>query len=104
VWDIPGGHVEPGEIGAKTIVRELHEELGIAVSVSDEPFAVLESEDRSLSIEVWRIESWEGTPTNRATDEHDRIAWFALEEAIGLQLADESYRPLLARAVRRQSI
>jgi hypothetical protein len=44
-----------------------------------------------------------GTPTNRAVDEHDRIAWFAPEELTSLALVDESYRPLLARAVESQS-
>jgi 8-oxo-dGTP pyrophosphatase MutT (NUDIX family) len=29
VWDLFGGHVEPGESHEETLVRELHEELGI---------------------------------------------------------------------------
>lgn len=99
VWDIPGGHIEHGETSTTAIVRELDEELGIAASVSGEPFAVVESAELSLAMDVWLIDTWEGTPTNRAFDEHDRIAWFAPEEVAALALADESYRTLLARAV-----
>jgi mutator protein MutT len=99
VWDIPGGHVEEGETSAATVVRELNEELGITASVSGEPFAVIEDAELSLSMEVWRIDTWEGTPINRATHEHDRIGWFAPSEVTALALADESYQDFLAAAV-----
>jgi mutator protein MutT len=29
VWDVPGGHCEPGELPEQTLVRELQEEIGI---------------------------------------------------------------------------
>src|ERR671922_1793664 len=29
VWDVPGGHCEPGETPEQTLVRELQEELGV---------------------------------------------------------------------------
>jgi 8-oxo-dGTP diphosphatase len=32
-WDLPGGVVDPGEPPARTVVREIHEELGIDVEV-----------------------------------------------------------------------
>jgi len=99
VWDIPGGHIERAETGAKALVRELREELGITAVVVGEPLAVVESAEHALHMEIWLVDTWHGTPSNRAPEEHDRIAWFGHEELHALVLADESYRPLLAKAI-----
>jgi 8-oxo-dGTP pyrophosphatase MutT (NUDIX family) len=32
-WSLPGGRVEPGEDSARTVAREMREELGVAVTV-----------------------------------------------------------------------
>ena len=37
VWDLPGGHVESGELPGRALVRELREELGITVAEPSDP-------------------------------------------------------------------
>lgn len=37
VWDLPGGHIDPDESMADSLVRELDEELGIQIETPDEP-------------------------------------------------------------------
>lgn len=73
VWDLPGGHVEPGELPGAALARELHEELGIDVAVPAGP-PMQQIHADAFDMQIWLIESWTGTPVNVALDEHDAIA------------------------------
>lgn len=94
VWDLPGGHVEPGEPPAAALARELREELGIAVALPVGP-PVREVGGATFEMGIWLVEAWTGAPVNAAPEEHDAIAWFAAEEIGGLRLAHEGYLELL---------
>ena len=49
-WDLPGGHVESPENPEQALMRELREELGIGIAISDEPFACVQGEDFQMDI------------------------------------------------------
>jgi mutator protein MutT len=98
-WDVPGGHVEAGELPAVALARELSEELGVVVeagALAVEPDSELVLADWHLS--VWVIREWLGDPRNAAPAEHDRISWFSLAEIGGLRLGDDRYVPMIAAA------
>jgi 8-oxo-dGTP diphosphatase len=99
VWDLPGGHVEPGESPGDALKRELREELGvIPQSISSEPVGRLRTPGFDMS--VWRVLNWAGVVQNAALAEHDDIGWFTSTELPGLKLAHASYTSLLNRMLR----
>ena len=96
VWDLPGGHVEPGELPAEALRRECREELDVDV-VDKRRVARVREDDLHLS--VFRVSRWNGRPRNAAPDEHDELRWVAVGELDGLVLADHRYRQLLSDVV-----
>jgi 8-oxo-dGTP diphosphatase len=75
LWEFPGGKVERGERPEETLIRELQEELGIAV---EEPclapltFASHTYPEFHLLMPLYVCRRWQGSVTAR---EHVRIAW-----------------------------
>jgi 8-oxo-dGTP diphosphatase len=98
VWDLPGGHVDPGETPSAALVRELREELGIAIAEPSGP-PIREVFADTFDMQVWLIDVWAGTPVNAAPDEHDAVAWFDHTELPKLRLADDSYLAMLTAAL-----
>jgi 8-oxo-dGTP diphosphatase len=100
VWDMFGGHVEPGEGHEETLVRELQEELGITPNqwkyLETLTFSLSEPSDQ-MTVHLFLVTSWKGTPFNRQPEEHSVIHWFSLAEAAQLRLADPIYPSLFAQ-------
>jgi mutator protein MutT len=96
VWDIFGGHVEPGEQHHQTLVRELEEELGI-VPTQWTFLEMFKVPSEQLTLHLYLVTAWSGTPVNRQSEEHSAIGWFSLAQATQLPLAHPSYPALFAR-------
>ena len=75
LWEFPGGKVEPGERPEQTLIRELDEELGIAVleaCLSPLTFASHAYPDFHLLMPLYVCRKWEGSVTAR---EGQKVAW-----------------------------
>jgi len=77
-WEFPGGKVEKDESPEQALVRELDEELGIKVALSDlEPFWFLSHDYVAefgfhLLMPVYLCRTWQGVPQAK---EHAAIVW-----------------------------
>jgi 8-oxo-dGTP diphosphatase len=77
LWEFPGGKVEPGESPEAALIRELEEELDLAVdSAAPTPitFASHAYADFHLLMPLYAVRQWSGEPVARA---HDALAWVA---------------------------
>ena len=75
LWEFPGGKVENGERPEDTLIRELHEELGITIReacLAPLTFASHAYADFHLLMPLYVCRRWEGTVVPR---EGQRLAW-----------------------------
>jgi 8-oxo-dGTP diphosphatase len=75
LWEFPGGKIEAGETPEQSLIRELSEELGIAVKeacLAPLTFASHSYPDFHLLMPLYVCRRWDGTVTAR---EGQQLAW-----------------------------
>ena len=75
LWEFPGGKVERDERPEETLIRELHEELGIVVNeecLAPLTFASHSYSDFYLLMPLYVCRRWDGTVTAK---EGQKLAW-----------------------------
>lgn len=87
LWEFPGGKVESGEHPMQALRRELEQELGIQVDLSNiEPAAFAQEDlceaEKPIVILLFCVTQWSGEP---AALEGEGIDWFTSDEIADLR-------------------
>lgn len=86
-WEFPGGKIEAGEDARAALVRELKEELDVAVESAREVFRHVHVYAGGTRVELafFAVQAYRGEPRNRV---FRRIAWVAAHELEGLDFLE----------------
>lgn len=97
LWEFPGGKVDPGERPEGSLIRELHEELGITVKeacLAPLTFASHAYEDFHLLMPLYVCRRWEGFVQSK---ENQALKWVKPQDLrlFPMPPADEPLIPAL---------
>lgn len=81
LWEFPGGKVDEGESSEQALLRELHEEVDIQVTMAA-PFSTIRHDygDKSVVLEFWSVTEFSGTPVGKEGQQTQWVDAAKLEE------------------------
>ncbi|HET6552834.1 MAG TPA: Nudix family hydrolase [Dyella sp.] len=92
LWEFPGGKLEPDELPAAALARELREELGIDAAAGEPLIRVPWCYgERRLLLDAWTVRAWQGEP---ASLEGQALQW-AFPASVDFSLLAPADRPIL---------
>ncbi len=94
-WCFPSGHRKNGETPSAALKREILEELGIEVNITQSPiveaFSIVRQTDHEgrvrfqpYALSVYIVRDWTGMPHNNEPDSCDGIQWMDLGSVVAL--------------------
>jgi 8-oxo-dGTP diphosphatase len=100
LWELPGGKVAPGESDAAGLARELHEELGVEVTVGERLGDDIALND-TMTLRAYLVRQTGGT---LRPNDHRELRWVTVDELDGLPWvpADRAWLSVLSQALGRE--
>ena len=97
LWELPGGKVAPGESDAAGLARELHEELGVEVTVGARLGGDI-ALNETMTLRAYRVTQTGG---ELRPNDHRALRWVTADELAGLPWvpADRAWLADLAQAL-----
>ena len=97
-WEFPGGKLHHGESAYDGLVRELREELGVAVHAAERLIRYAHAyPDRTVWLDLWTVSAWSGEPQGLDSQAFKWVAPERLHEEDIL----EADRPMIEALLRK---
>ncbi len=85
-WGLPGGLMKRGEVPLEALLREVSEEVGMAVVAQGEPEVVLDPEPRRIDVVFLARPAERSTEPRPASVEIEAVLWAAPDDLPPLQM------------------